>query len=376
MKNRVGILTFHRAHNYGAMLQAYALCEIVNEMGADCEIIDYKCKSIDRAYHKEDIISTFQRSGIADGIIDVYKRLQNRYYWDIGYLRFKKFLKHHLKTSNYSYKNINEMVDLPYDTYIFGSDQIWNKKLTKGLDPVYFGKFVPSDNRKIAYAASAGNGLLDNDDKIKFKNMLSDFHLIGVREQQLKNEIQNLGLQNTECVLDPTLLLNPERWKDLIAKKPLVNGNYILVYQVKKNKRAYNIAKKIADQTGYKIVEINLKYDPFYKFYYSDDGIKQLWTCGPKEFLNLFYHSKYVVTTSFHGTCFSIIFNKQFYYIPSIGIEGRCASLLNILDLENRIVKSFDDFNFDDSIAYEKVNQILEKERKRSYQLLKSSLNT
>lgn len=368
MKKIVGIITFHRAHNYGAMLQAYALCQVIKKMNLRCEIIDYHCEAIDGFYKKESVIDTLSRTDFLKALQVVYDRVKRGYYFDFSYYKFKKFLKNELPISNNSYINSHQLNNLPYYAYILGSDQIWNKEITKGYDKVYFGTFIPEGKKKIAYAASVGNGYLDENDERFFKKQLQSFDFIGVREKQLKTEIEALGYNGVECTLDPTLLLDPAEWQKFIRNKQMSQGKYILIYMAQSDKNVYKSAKKLSRRLGYPLIEITYKYD------YTIKDIKQVKSCGPKEFLTLFYYSEFIITNSFHGTCFSIIFEKNFYFIPLKGSEGRVTSLLSLLGLENRRAATFKEININDNIDYEIISQKLNQERSRSQRFLETYL--
>ena len=219
---KIGILTFHCAHNYGAVLQCYALQETLKKMGHDVEVIDYRPQYLLSPYAVFNInriksnnpLKIIKRSIRETILLGV--RLK-RYY------TFYQFIKNKLSLSSRITKyNIPES----YDVYIMGSDQIWNPKITEGFDPVYFGNFnfQKGSKKYISYAASMEANELNNQAKNTYKKFLKNFDSISVRENQLAELLQPLSEKNIETVLDPTLLADNQIW-DNIAQKPDISKN-------------------------------------------------------------------------------------------------------------------------------------------------------
>lgn len=364
---KIGILTFHMAHNYGAMLQAYALCEKLNQMDLQCEVIDYRIPAIYNWHRKDNFTSLVSKNGSIIGSLKYIKRILTRYYTkDKRWYNFHKFMVEDIKLSKDTYEDIGELKNLNYDTYICGSDQIWNTEHSGGIKSGYFLDFAPSSSKKIAYAASKGNPKIADEEKEAFKSLLSEFYAIGAREQGLVTSLKEIGLKDAQLVLDPTLLLKKDDWSKIAICRDY--KDYILVYKIKDHSELYECARKVSRETGYKIIEIS------YNRTEGADDIIQLQDCGPREFLGLFSNASYVVTNSFHGTCFSIIFNKKFLSVPYLGLQDRMESLLQLLDLEDRKVKDLENINLNKDIDYDKVNELLNIEREKSIKFLRENL--
>ena len=356
---KIGILTFHCAHNYGAVLHCYALQETLKAMGHDVKVIDYRPEFLLTPYkvwdiHRDKSYNSFVRRLVLE-CLKLSKRIARHKAFD-SFIQTKLCLT-------------KEKTILPsFDAYIMGSDQIWNPQITNGFHKPYFGYFdFPKENRKyIAYAASMETSSLSQKAKDFYKKALDNFDAISVREKALAELLQHATSKKIETVLDPTLLINATMW-DSIAKPPLVHYKYILVYQVRYNKNTLRIAQSIANQIGAKVIEItSLIYQQYKKNVYQ--------CCSPEEFLGWIKYASCVVTTSFHGTAFSVIFNRPFYCLKLEKVDTRAASLLQELGLENRMVEktSSPDFQL---IDYQQATMKLTNLQKKSYQYLVSALN-
>ena len=235
---RIGILTFHCAHNYGAVLQCYALQETLKGMGHNVEIIDYRPEYLIKPY---DVIN-FKRISSPTILGQLKKCLLETVVLPKRLKRhkaFSRFINHKL---NLSERVVEDKIPIKYDVYVMGSDQIWNPKITKGFDAVYFGDFTyAKENRKyIAYAASMAVIELDEPSKCYLSNALSNFNAISVRERQLVPLLQPLLKNKIDVVLDPTLLVNPEIWEN-IARSSHIKGKYVLVYQIRRDANTLRI---------------------------------------------------------------------------------------------------------------------------------------
>ena len=332
-------------------------------IGHQVEIIDYRPKYLTDPY------KLFEINRIkANNIFKLFKNiLREIIIFPTCYKRYNKFKSFITNKLNLSIKIKSNQIPSKYDIYIFGSDQIWNSKLTKGYDDIYFGKFTfPKNNKKyIAYAASMETNSLSNKCKESLKENLSNFNNISVREENLVKLLQPLTPNNIQHVLDPTLLISKQKWTS-IAKKPNINKKYVLVYQVRSNTQTINIAKNIAKQIDGIVIEtvshpnkkcLNNKYQ----------------SASPEEFLGLIKYAECIITTSFHGTAFSVIFNKPFYSILlNDGNDSRVVSLLNNIGLSNRLINLNDKVEFS-SISYDKVIQKLSILQEKSFKYINES---
>ena len=296
-------------------------------MGHNVEIIDYRPEYLIKPY---DVIN-FKRISSPTILGQLKKCLLETVVLPKRLKRhkaFSRFINHKL---NLSERVVEDKIPIKYDVYVMGSDQIWNPKITKGFDAVYFGDFTyAKENRKyIAYAASMAVIELDEPSKCYLSNALSNFNAISVRERQLVPLLQPLLKNKIDVVLDPTLLVNPEIWEN-IARSSHIKGKYVLVYQIRRDANTLRIANEIAAQLNAFVVEITNPniHTSKYKFM----------STSPEEFVGLFKNASCVVTTSFHGTAFSVIFHRPLYFVKLGGeLDSRSENLLTSIGLENRI---------------------------------------
>ena len=368
---RIGTLTFHIAHNYGAMLQAYALPIALRKCGYHCEVIDYRFPYIDRwsrIKHLSDYVAQF---GAVGGGLRYMKRLASGYYFrDNMHIRFDRFERKIIPHSKTVYRSKAALQHLPYDAIIFGSDQIWNSAITNGIADEYIGGFpCHAETKKIAYAASCGTSDFQPESKALYTARLKDFHAISVREKGLQQTLCSRGFQ-ASCVLDPTLLLTEADWRRIIPSKSNRSSNkYLLIYAFDEDEKLYDLARDYAKKHGLEIIAIA------YKPKACMHGINVLTNCGPLEFLSLVSNAEHVITTSFHGTVFSVTFQKNFHCIPHPKYRERTDSLLEMLGLMNHNVDKLSSLE-DIETNWESVNQILAHERTASINFLETALNS
>lgn len=337
MKNnkiQVATMTFHMAHNYGAMLQAYALEKAVNEMGASCCVLDYRFPYIDQwsGYHNSKEI--LQEYGIR-GLKRIVNRILKGTKKKISERRrkFDRFMRDELNLSKKVYFSKKELYKSKYDIVLFGSDQIWNPKLTDGFASEYVGETFDSDKTKlIAYGASCGTDFISQEYKDMFLPLLKRFQALGIREEGLANFIKEEYKLNAETVLDPVFLLDKSKWGKLADKAEVkIEEPYLLVYAFQTGNEIYKLAERIAKEKNLKLVTIS---------YERNESLKnalQLTNCGPTDFLSLIRDAQFVCTTSFHGMAFSIIFQKDFYCFGHPEYSHRNADLLKRINIEERM---------------------------------------
>lgn len=355
---KIGIITFNRAHNYGAVLQAYALQEYIRQLGEDVEIIDYCPYYFRKQYDTMNVLHQVLSTSPIRLIRNLfrYQKTKKRFYG------FEKFIQQmHLSLKQY---NENSYIT-GYDVVIYGSDQIWNPTHTHGFDNILWGYNSSIEIKKIAYAASMASSDISSTTSSYIRNALQNFDAISVRENTLKNELSKLSSSNIHLVLDPTLIVNPEVWYNYIPQK--VNGNYILVYQVRNSSLTLKMAKKYAKEYNCEIIELSKMATNEYR-----KGLNQ--TATPWDFVSLVKNAKMVFTTSFHGTAFSLIFRKDFYTIHvDESVDERSKTLLNQLGLSERLIKEeikfFPSINYDE--LFEEKFRVLVKE---SQSYLKESI--
>lgn len=367
---KVGISTFHNAHNYGGVLQVYALQETITAMGFDCKVINYQCVPIIKNYQYKRILNkyVFKESSLRKILKKITRAILIRQGYKMKWKKFNEFINTKLKLSK-KITDKNEIKELDIDYYILGSDQIWNPMITDGLDDVFFGDFNrKKDSKTIAYAGSIG--LKDMPDKYKqeFANKINKIDTISVREAQLIEVMKQYTSKNVMNVVDPTLLLKKEDWTQ-ISKKVNMKNKYILIYALRNNKKLYFEAQKVAKQLNLEIVEIGNKR-PF-----SNRNYMFLNNIGPEEFLGVFENAEIIFTNSFHGTVFSIINNKNFYTFSNNPRSERMISLLRVLGLLDRYIDDTQYIDMLNDIDYNVVTKIVNDERKKSLDFIKNSLD-
>lgn len=308
---KIGILTFHNADNYGAVLQCYALQETLKKQypNDDIYVIDYKSPKIVNSYIPK---------------IKIHKP------WTIwSYYKAKKKMS---KFSDFRKKFFSLGTDnlSQYDIIYYGSDQIWNPNLTDN-DLIYFGKgFL---GKKIAYAASDGGEINLTPTVIE---LLNTFSFISCREKSLTEKLQNINIKlPIKTICDPVFLLSKEEWLK-IAQLPQ-ESNYVLAYKIGENLQFDNEAEKLGHNLGKKVIQI-VYVRSLRKYYHRIQNYVE--GISPEEFVGYFVNADFVLTTSFHGTAFSIIFEKPFYVLYFDKRNDRVVDLLDALKIKDRFVSS------------------------------------
>ncbi len=359
---RVLTITFHRANNYGAMLQTYALQKVL-EKKYETAIIDYYCDYVFENYELLQNPKNFKAFLISFLKLPVYySRYKN-------FSQFRKQLKFTKK-----YKNINELKEDPptANAYVVGSDQVWNPILTNGFDEAYFLNFGNKKTKRIAYAASCGKSEFILENKTEFKKNIHDFSAISVREKNIEQLIQELFDKKVLNVLDPSLLLTKEDWLKLKTSQKIIKEKFIFAYSVgNASDLYYDVVNELARKTGYLIVFFD-RTDKEKKFHFKK---KSCYSCGPVQFINLLLDSEFVITTSFHGLALSSVLNKKFFITLST-YPDRLLTLMNNLGLQNRIINDINRLSdlFKEEIDWTQVNEKLETARKDSLKWLYDSI--
>jgi hypothetical protein len=363
----IGILTFHYAHNYGAVLQAYALKKILEESEHTVELINYHNRVIEKCYPyqraKKAITWKNGYQSVIKDVIHNYEIMTGDRSWKKHYENFEQWIKTHLDIKDKAIYSISELELQSYDILICGSDQIWNPNLTNGFDPVYFLDFETNALR-ISYAASMGIEKLERRFENKFFDYIDKLDGVSVREETLKTYITKRRKYPVEVVLDPVLLLNREDYLKLIRRPKY--KKYILMYSLKEDPKLKRIAKVLAKKKGMQCIEVK-----YYNNAFQHD-IKQIAYAGPSEFLGLFAYADCVVTNSFHGTAYSLIFNKEFYCTSAGAVNSRISDLLKKMNLSDRMIAGE---ILPDKINYDEVNTRLDKERENSRSFLEHMIS-
>lgn len=363
---KVGIITFHNAHNYGAVLQAYALQEKVKELGYETFIVNYKNQQITKQYK----LIKYSKNPI-NCIKMLYDSLKNYSTNKKRFNKFDKFINTKLNLTK-PYENISDLKESfpKLDCYITGSDQVWNLGIVGELSDAYTLNFGDDQINRVSYAASIGKSNIDEKYKQDYKKKLQNINHISVREEDAKNELQKIIDKKIEVVLDPTLLLSESEWDNKLNDEDRIKEKYILAYVVQPNDEYIKIVNYLSKKTGLKVIH-------FGKEKIFDNELNNVYTAEPFEFINLIKNAEYVVATSFHATVFSIIFNKKFFVIPHLKTGSRITNLLDKLEIKNRIYHNLDEFEKVDyafETDYKIVKKKLEEEKEKSIKFLKEAL--
>lgn len=339
---KVGIITFHNGSNYGAALQSFALQEAEKKICNDVYIINYDNHFISKGLDR--IRFGFSLLGIYSFFSDIFNFNCN----GRKIANFHKFFENYYNlTPLMSFNELKEYNDF-FDIGLSGSDQIWNPLLNNKVDDIYFLNFG-NFSRKISYASCFGNYKFNNNIiNERISELLKSYQKISTREKSI--ELETIILKKVYNVVDPTLLLSKDEWVNKLSLKKSNKERYLLTYIMSNEKDVMIIAKYKASERNLKIINIG-KLAGFYW------GVRCICDAGPREFVELIYNADYIVTNSFHGTAFSVNFNKQFLSVVHPKSPERAAHLLKMIDLESRLV-NIQDFSTVKDIDEDKFKQV------------------
>lgn len=317
---KIRIITIHNIPNFGSVFQSYALCEYLKNQGYnDVKIIDY---------NPEYYVSKSLRS-VVGRILNCRKYIKRK-------KKFQSFINQNLPLTNQSFDSVPELEkhNFEADVYIAGGDQLWNVYHACGRDDAY--KLTWVSGKKISYGTSLGQTDFTDAEMRELGNKISDFSSISVRESTSVPMLKSVGIEATHCV-DPVFLLKAEDYHRFL--KPVKQPPYMLVYLVTPSKLLDNTIKKLSEKYGLKVILCS----GFSKKCMCDEFLKDL---GPDEILSYVYNAEIVLSSSFHATSFSLMFEKQFYTIlPDMHTNERILDLLSHRGLLDRIITDEDQLN-------------------------------
>lgn len=356
----IGILTFSSANNFGAILQCYALWKTLSHLGYDVKVIDY-CP---------DYLSPFNpklqlRDFLSLRFWDTFKKWDFCRYWDKIAKVYRDFKTTNIRmtpavSTNEALKRLTSSMDV----VIVGSDQVWNSKFN-GNDVAWYG-FYSSGTKWITYGASCGDIRVWNE---KYNNRtinLENFSALSVREQELLVAIKSLCTDKTVTkVVDPSLLADREIWHKWTS--PVEEGDYVIVYQARECDDVFRVARELSNQLNSRIIVLD-----FYQNVRAE-GLSTRIT-SPSEFISLIKNAKCVVTTSFHGTAFSILLHTPFYTLRlNDGADERIYDLLRNVGLLDRFISIGSPVLFD-TVNFSHADIVLNNMRLHSLNYLKDVL--
>lgn len=369
-KQKVLVITRHAIANYGSLLQAVATQKAVENLGVECKIIDYIRKDEYHANSTVTIAKTKKRIRKNPVLFMLYCiiRFPENVIINRKFEKMRKKILPMTECIHTKEELRNKLEDADY--YMTGSDQVFGPVLYGGYDWSYFLDFVPDSRKKIAYAASFGKMEIDSEDAKKMQRLLNRYDHVAVRENQAVGLLKEWNIDANQ-VIDPTLLFNAQEWKKLINYSDNKNKNkYVLIYQIHNNKELSDYAKKFAKKMNLPLVRVSAMIHQCFK------GGKFVAVPKLSDFLTYINNAAYIVTDSFHGTAFAINFNTPFVTLmPKTGTSARNISLLELTGLTGQIAKDAEDFHvLDKKVDFSKANEVLELERKRSIDILKSMI--
>lgn len=366
---KVGLVPLlYNEYNYGGVLQFYALQRILKSNGIECDIIffnnDEKVSYYKLPARKKILLNVkIAIYGCFDGksnIIDENIRKRK--------LKIDEFKRHYyspvINETNISYSE--------YDAIVCGSDQIWNPNWARRR---CFLEFVPDNINKVIYAASLGCESMSKEQKAQFEPRIERLQYVSVREQSGKAILDSfIKDKDIKVVLDPTLLLLPEDWKNIVVE-PKEKG-YVFTYFLGKYDDKIDYIGEFAKRKGLKIINI-----PFASGEKNDDvcfGDLQIKDADPGEFIGLIKNAEYIFTDSFHACVFSVLFKKEFYAFQrdnSKKMQGRINTLLHNFNLPDRFIEVGSDLDMISSIDYQNNDMIQKSLRGDSLDFLLDSIN-
>ncbi len=365
---KIGILTFSYSSNPGSVLQAYALQQSISSFdGCTASIVNYQKTSADKPIIGQNIFFGSVKTWKPQIVMKWIKRMVA---YPIRMRKYERFFKNHYNnypSTVYNRSNIGEVV-ASYDKFVVGSDQVWNFD-SINVDYTYFLDFVKDRSMKISYAASLGQSDIPEREREAAAKLISDFSFVSVREKSSVKTVLDVANKDASWVLDPSLLLDKAQYANL-AKSPR-KKKYVFLYMRERSVKLEKFAEDLAKCYDLKVVKVLTHWK--YK-----NNKKYRKALGPLEWLGYVQNADFVVTNSFHGICFSIIFEKNFYVDLLKGDRAftntRIEELLTQFELQNRSVDLITDLNDLENIDYEHVNAIKAQRRTESLTYLEKAL--
>ena len=360
---KAGIVTLFGEYNFGNRLQNFALQNILNKyinVETYCNVYkDKETSKIRRTYVMNYELKTKMR--IILSVLKKRMNLERKWIKELKKKRISNFV-------NFSSNNIKTTKNKDnYDYYIIGSDQVWNPGLARSYI-VNLGLFVAPNSKVLSYAASFGINQIPEECKSIYKKGLNNISNISVREEAGAEIVKDLIGKDALVVVDPTMLLTAEEWRNMENKPKNTEGKkYILTYFLGKiSDERKSFLERIARENNLEIINMAQLTET------------ETYMAGPSEFLSYIDNASIVFTDSFHACVFSILFKRPFYVLNredhSGNMSSRLDTLLSKFKLEDRKLNSYEDrVSFD--IDYSHTDKILEEERKKSDEFLRKALN-
>lgn len=372
---KVSIITLHNVSNYGSALQTYATQKVFENLECKAEFVDY-CRPNNTIYSSVERILNSRKFKKYKKVWNMNKLAYNLAYHIIKfYLLHKKnpitdFVKSNVNLTPNMYYSVEELKNNPpqADVYVTGSDQVWNSIWNNGIDTAFFLEYAPANKRRIAFSSSIGRTTLDEEEVIITKQLLRKYDFISIRERSGVELLDKMGIKSVE-ILDPTLMIDGDRWRSVAEYKNINSEDYLLIYQLNPNVYMDEYAKKLANLKEWKIIRIG----------YSPSDKKRIGKCVMKpsvpRFLGYINNAKCVLTDSFHATAFSLNLGVDFITVLPPKFHTRIDNILSLTKTKHRLLKDYTDFNLvNKKIDKAQVKEVLEKEREEGIIILKNVL--
>lgn len=336
-RRKIGIITFHRSYNYGAALQAYATVQFLACNGYEPMVIDYCPSNLNKYGTFKTLFSDVSNMGSALPLRAVkafVKSIGNKKRIEV----FNKFIDGEMPLTH-RYNSCQELKDdLPLaDIYCTGSDQVWNNYYTKKFDPSFFLAFAPEHSTCISIAASFGKETFGEEDMAFLRKELRRYRYLSVRENTGLELLHKLGYSHADLMLDPTLLLLRKDWSSFAKKS--VESNYVLVYQLHGESNTTRMAREYAKRQGLPLLSIVTMP------YQCKPGSQHIIAPDVHEWVGLFKGASCVFTDSFHGTVFSLLFEKNLAVTLPPRFGNRITSLLSAIGGESFVCSNVDEWS-------------------------------
>lgn len=332
---KIALLSFHNAYNYGAALQAYALQYFIEQIGVECEYINYvnvhRRQAYDMKFQFKEALSHkkyIRAVKVACGSVLMQKRKKN---FDCFYFKY-------LKKTNKTYTSSIDarILNDEYDKFVVGSDQVWNP-FNNGSDTAFLLDFVVDSKKKISYSSSFGLDKIPSDLRQNYIKCLNSFNRLSVRENAGVNIIKNLCGKDAHLVLDPVFLPKTEMWKSLAMSVESSKDKYLFFYTNNESQIDEFLSIWNSD-VNHHILSSHVKIKDF-----LNSRTKIMFSMSPEKFLNEIINAEMVITASFHCLAFAIILHKPFmvFLTGNHGKDERLINLLKIAGLESRIIDGY-----------------------------------
>ncbi len=361
---KVGILTFPNSVSYGACLQMIALQNTVRRMGHEVEIINYHNAFMKAEKHTDKGRNPFKRSLKRRVRLLLHRRL---------YTRFRRFEQQQVtRYPARSFSDKQKLIELGrrYDAVICGSDQVWSPYITD-TDISYFLDFCGDTTKRVAYAPSFGVEHFPDGFEEQIAPELRRFHALSAREQSGKELVERLTGRETAIVTDPTWLVDAADWAAMAQPHPAAEGDYVLYFVVNQSPELLRRCRAFAKRHGLRVVVVG--GNSFLAAKNKDATLSYAVDVGPEQWLYLVQNAQHVFTNSFHGTAFSVLFERDLYVeVPSHN-GSRLRQVLEGFGMEHREVRSGEDLN-ETAVDHARAREVFARLKEQSLTYLQNAL--